>query len=149
MIFYADDDADDLEFFQEIAADLDVEVMTFDNGLALIENLKRRPANPDFVFLDINMPLYNGLQILEMIRAEKLWDHIPVFMFTTSTMIEHIEKSMSSGATFYIPKSSDYNLFKESVRFAIEKDWNGFLPQKNTFVFKDSSMFGIPGCFSA
>ena len=55
MIFYADDDFEDLEIFREIADDLRVELVTFDNGLALLERLKNPPPTPSLIFLDINI----------------------------------------------------------------------------------------------
>lgn len=144
MIFYADDDGEDLEIFREIAEELEVDVITFNDGLSLMERLKNPPPKPSLVFLDINMPKCNGLQILEMIRSNPDWEHVPVIMFTTSVGESHIKKSLFLGATYYLPKDPDYNGLKKSIQYVIGHEWKDFLPEEKTFVYQQSSMFDLP-----
>lgn len=144
MIFYADDDFEDLEIFREIADDLRVELVTFDNGLALLERLKNPPPTPSLIFLDINMPGHNGLQVLEIIRSNPQWEKVPVIMFTTSVGEDVIKRSLFLGATYYLPKNPDYNGVKKSIQYVIGHEWKDFLPEEKTFVYQKSSMFDLP-----
>lgn len=144
MIFYADDDYEDLEIFREIADELNVELVTFNDGLSLIERLKNPPPTPSLIFLDINMPGHNGLQILEMIRSNDHWKDVPVIMFTTSVGEDVIRRSLFLGATYYLPKNPDYQGVKQSVKFVIGHEWKDFLPEEKTFVHQKSSMFDLP-----
>ena len=70
---------------------------------------------PDFIFLDINMPRASGLSILHKLKIHPTMRRIPVFIFTTSDMPEHVEIAYASGASadFVKPHSVD-----EFVRLA-------------------------------
>lgn len=149
MIFYADDDLEDLEIFREIANELNVVVKTFDNGMALLDRLNNPPPTPSLIFLDINMPKYNGLQILEIIRSNDDWKSVPVIMFTTSVGENVIRRSMFLGATYYLPKDPNYEGLKQSIRYVIGHEWRDFLPEEKTFVYQSSSMFDLPHEFRA
>ncbi|RZJ70308.1 response regulator [Flavobacterium sp.] len=149
MIFYADDDQDDLEIFRELSEELEVELATFTDGISLIERLKNPPPQPSLIFLDINMPGYNGLQILEMIRANGDWEKVPVIMFTTSVGEEVIKRSLFLGATYYLPKNPDYEGLKKSIQYVIGHEWKDFLPEEKTFVYQNSSMFDLPPDFQS
>lgn len=147
MIFYADDDQDDIQIFREIADELEVELLTFTTGSALLDQLKSPPPRPSLIFLDINMPGYNGIQILEMIRTDDHWKDVPIIMFTTSVGEDNIRKSLLLGATYYLPKNPDYEGLKDSIRYVIEQEWKDFLPRKGNFVHPGSSMFSVPKDF--
>lgn len=135
MIFYADDDLDDLMVFEDIAKELGVELMTFDSGIKMVERLSTPPPSPSVIFLDINMPLYNGIEILSIIRDQEGWKNIPVVMFTTSNDATHIQDSLDAGATYYIKKDNDYKELLKSIRYVIDREWKGFHPNAGNFVY--------------
>ena len=135
MIFYADDDLDDLEIFREIANQLKVELKTFENGQQLLDELININLKPKLIFLDINMPGYNGLQILEMIRHDLQWHQVPIIMFSTSGSDHVISESLALGATFYLRKFSDYAGLKRALSFILNRDWKYFKPDKDNFVY--------------
>src|SRR6478609_7065071 len=103
-IFYADDDEDDLGFFNEvtdqISEDIDVliKLHTHINGENLIENIKKNKGENTIVFLDINMPFKSGFEFLEEIRKEPGINSIPIVMYSTSSNQDNIEKSFALGA---------------------------------------------------
>jgi CheY-like chemotaxis protein len=39
---------------------------------------------PDFIVLDLNMPVVDGYDVLKSLKSSILWQGIPVFVFTTS-----------------------------------------------------------------
>ncbi len=64
-------------------------------------------VKPCIILLDLNMPRMGGLELLEIIKKEDNLKDIPVFVFTTTGIDEHIVKSLEVGATGYISKPVD------------------------------------------
>ncbi len=63
-------------------------------------------AHPELslVFLDLNMPEMNGLELLERRRADKLHPHIPVVLVTTEGTPEDEARGRAAGAWEYLRK---------------------------------------------
>jgi two-component system, chemotaxis family, chemotaxis protein CheY len=63
-------------------------------------------AHPELalVFLDLNMPEMNGLELLERRRAEKLHPHIPIVLVTTESSPEDEARGRAAGAWDYLRK---------------------------------------------
>ena len=137
-IFYTDDDQDDIEFFKEIVMDIDssYNVVTQSNGLELLQALENPPPTPYVVFLDINMPGINGLDVLKKVRESAANKLLPIVMFSTSSDINIIEKSRSLGATYYMPKSGVFEQLKKSITHALAINWAVFKPNDKNFVYQ-------------
>jgi two-component system chemotaxis response regulator CheY len=63
-------------------------------------------AHPEveMVFLDLNMPVMNGLEFLERRTTEQLHMHVPVVLVTTESSVEDEERGMAAGAWAYLCK---------------------------------------------
>jgi two-component system, chemotaxis family, chemotaxis protein CheY len=63
-------------------------------------------AHPELamVFLDLNMPEMNGLELLEKRRAEKLHPNIPIVLVTTESSPEDEARGRAAGAWDYLRK---------------------------------------------
>ncbi|HET6797891.1 MAG TPA: response regulator [Gemmatimonadales bacterium] len=63
-------------------------------------------AHPELtmVFLDLNMPVMNGLELLERRRAEKLNLHVPIVLVTTEGTPEDEARGRAAGAWDYLRK---------------------------------------------
>lgn len=90
IVFYADDDLDDLELVKEAFTQYseNVEVMTATDGnkaLAYLNNLSQKDILPCLIILDINMPVMNGKEVLVRIREMEHLQSLPVVLFTTSS----------------------------------------------------------------
>ena len=90
IVFYADDDADDLELVQDAFDNYanNVEVVTASNGIqacSYLQALGENDASPCLIILDINMPLLGGKEVLKKLRSMPRFDSIPVVLFTTSS----------------------------------------------------------------
>jgi two-component system chemotaxis response regulator CheY len=66
-----------------------------------------RAGLPDFVLLDWNMPVMDGITFLRALRVEFGPDHPTVIFCTTENDMSHIEMAISSGAQEYIMKPFD------------------------------------------
>jgi CheY-like chemotaxis protein len=91
IVFYADDDADDLELVQDAFSRYsnNVEVITAKDGsqaLSYLQNLEESDPKPCLIILDINMPFFNGKEVLRRIRTIDHFENTPVVLFTTSSL---------------------------------------------------------------
>ena len=76
----------------------------------------RRAAQPDLILLDLNLPRYDGRQLLEQIKSDRELCHIPVIVLTTSSAEEDILRSYQLHANAYVTKPSDVDKFMAAVR---------------------------------
>lgn len=106
-IFLAEDDFDDIMFFQEALTELcdDVTLTITSSGQKVLEILRKiTPPKIDMIFLDINMPQLNGLECLKAIRSTDTLKEIPINILTTSSDHETIREAFRLGANFYAVK---------------------------------------------
>jgi two-component system chemotaxis response regulator CheY len=66
-----------------------------------------RQTMPDFILLDWNMPVVDGITFLRNLRSEFGPDKPPVVFCTTENDMDHIQMAISSGAQEYIMKPFD------------------------------------------
>src|SRR5690606_21028292 len=74
------------------------------NGIELQKNLEGTPNLPDLVFLDLNMPLKNGMDCLRDIRLNNRFVHLPVVILSTSAQEETVARAYQTGADLYVKK---------------------------------------------
>ncbi|MGJ6126925.1 response regulator [Mycolicibacterium sp. Y3] len=71
---------------------------------------------PDLILLDLNLPKYDGRQVLEQIKSDPELRHIPVVVLTTSAAEEDILRSYKLHANAYVTKPVDLDQFLNAVR---------------------------------
>ncbi|MFD8804148.1 response regulator [Streptomyces sp. NPDC059597] len=71
---------------------------------------------PDLILLDLNLPKYDGRQVLERIKSDPDLAHIPVVVLTTSAAEEDILRSYKLHANAYVTKPVDLDQFIAAVR---------------------------------
>jgi len=69
-----------------------------------------RQAMPDLIMLDWNMPVMNGLEFLQTLRATPEGVRPTVLFCTTENGMEAIERGIQAGANEYIMKPFDKDL---------------------------------------
>ena len=70
----------------------------------------------DLILLDLNLPKYDGRQVLEKIRSDPELTHTPVVILTTSSSEEDIMRSYKLHANAFVTKPVDVNQFIAAVR---------------------------------
>lgn len=90
-------------------------VVVNDGGKALewINRIERDPATPipDVILLDLNLPKYDGAEVLERIRASRRLRTARVVIVTSSNSPRDRERVAELGATAYFRKPSDWDEF--------------------------------------
>lgn len=71
---------------------------------------------PLLVLLDINMPILDGLQVLQLIKADERTKRIPVVMLTTTDTPHEISRCYELGCNVYVTKPVEYEQFCEAIR---------------------------------
>jgi CheY-like chemotaxis protein len=120
-ILLVDDDADDRFFFQRAVKKIDgsYECITAQNGEDALEKLRAAARLPDYIFLDLNMPLMNGKACLAELKRDERLKNIPVIIYTTSNFSKDFEDTMKMGAAHYMTKTSDINLLSGIIVLAM------------------------------
>jgi two-component system response regulator len=70
----------------------------------------------DLVLLDLNLPKYDGREVLQQIRADPGLTHMPVVILTTSSAEEDVVRSYKLHANAFVTKPVDVNQFIAAVR---------------------------------
>jgi CheY-like chemotaxis protein len=73
-------------------------------------------VRPDLILLDLNLPKYDGRQLLEKIKSDPDLCRIPVVVLTTSSAEEDILRSYNLHANAYVTKPVDLDQFINAVR---------------------------------
>jgi CheY-like chemotaxis protein len=71
---------------------------------------------PDLILLDLNLPKYDGRQLLERFKSDPDLCHIPIVVLTTSAADEDILRSYQLHANAYVTKPVDLHQFMRAVR---------------------------------
>lgn len=101
-----DDDDDDQEIFNLALEDANptMNCITAKDGIEALSILKANSFTPDYIFLDLNMPLMDGKECLREIRKMQHLNHVPVIIFSTSSAQRDMMETKQLGATSFITK---------------------------------------------
>lgn len=96
-----------------------LEVETAGDGRAALELVRSRSY--DLVLLDILMPVMDGYQALQEIKADPVTRHIPVIMISALDELESVIRCIESGAEDYLPKPFNPTLLRARIGACLEK----------------------------
>ena len=99
-ILVVDDEADSRSIIQCRLEWCHYEVVSAGNGeeaLKIVEDEK-----PDLILLDTNMPVMNGLEMLERMRKNPALRDTPVIMVTALCERQHIDAASAYGIAGYV-----------------------------------------------
>jgi len=127
LIVYVDDDEDDFFLFKKAVNEISTNYSVLhancsENLLELIKVIK-----PAFIFLDIDMPIMNGVDCLKIIRSAEKYDCIPVIIYSTCT--DYQEISYNNKANYYLVKPDSFAKILTSLNSVLTYNWaNDFYP---------------------
>ena len=82
------------------------------NGEECLEVIDR--VKPDVLLLDINMPVMNGLKMLEVLRNSKNKDQ-RVLILTIHNEVEYLMKAVEIGVEGYVLKDAESAVLKKAI----------------------------------
>ncbi|MHC0441720.1 response regulator [Flavobacterium sp. 3-210] len=116
-ILQIDDDPDDCQFFQEVIASFSMIVYScIQNPIEALNKLTAREISPDIIFLDLNMPLMNGIEFLNKIKKIDILKNIPVIIFSTSSADQDKKTASISGAQSFFTKPYSVSDLREILQ---------------------------------
>jgi len=126
LITLADDDEDDRLLFTDAFEELKINtvVNTFNNGQLLMDYLLHpESVLPHIIFLDLNMPIKNGIECLREIKQNDKFKNIAIAIYSTSSSEDDIENTFVLGANVYIKKPADFKTLKEVLNDVVTVNW--------------------------
>ncbi len=118
VLLLVDDDLDDQMLFLDAIKEIDpaIRVTTAVNGVDAIKTLAENQVSPDYIFVDLNMPLMNGIQCLQEIKKLPDHAHVPVIIYSTSSYERDILQTINNGAFYYIVKPFSFQELCDKIR---------------------------------
>src|SRR5689334_1658369 len=127
VILMADDDQEDCMLARDALneARLANDFHTVDNGQELLDYLRCKGKyekagedcpKPGLILLDLNMPVMDGREALQHIKADADLRRIPIIVLTTSKAEEDIYRTYDLGANSYITKPVTFDKLVDVVK---------------------------------
>lgn len=114
QIVMIEDNLGDIELSRSVLEEIDIplDLLDFHDGEIGLSELISRKEQVDLIFLDLNLPKYNGFEILLKLKKYQSLNAIPVIVFSTSKNSREILKAYQLGANAYMVKPNDFNEYK-------------------------------------
>lgn len=139
-ILFSDDDTDDALLFTQ-AADLMTSsiLLSFaEDGEQLMRYLSKE-IMPDLIFLDLNMPVKNGIECLREIRSDKKLDWLPIIIYTTSDNPKDIDTCFKLRANLYVVKPTSFENIIKTLKKVINMDFSKqSFPSRENFLLQSA-----------
>ena len=119
-ILIAEDAEETRDFLKVLLETPLIEVTCVENGLETLNVLKTEKF--DLIFLDISMPIMDGIQTVTTIKANDNFKELPVVALTAHAIIGYKEKYLNYGFDAYITKPiNDSVLFSCLEKFVLSE----------------------------
>jgi len=102
VVLVVDDDEDNIRIISTMLLARGYEVRLARDGRGAIESIRQQ--RPDLVLLDVMMPVMDGMQVLDVIRAEPSMTSLPVILVTAKTEDQDLLDGYRAGAQYYVTK---------------------------------------------
>lgn len=86
-----------------ILKELGMDVLEAANGREGLARLAEEPEI-ELALVDWNMPVMNGLEFIQAVRAQPSFNHIRIMMVTTETEQSQVIRALEAGANEYLMK---------------------------------------------
>ncbi|SKA76129.1 Chemotaxis protein histidine kinase CheA [Thiothrix eikelboomii] len=98
-------------------------VGTAKDGLEALEMLDK--FDPDLILMDIEMPRMDGFEVLETVRQNPDWNHVPIIMISSRTADKHQQRAEQLGANSFLGKPYQNQELMALIRryLALNPDW--------------------------
>lgn len=131
------------EYLQLILSDV-FDVKTARNGQQAIDILQQNGQNnptdalPSLIISDVMMPMMDGFELLQQLKASEKWQGIPVIMLTARTQIKDKLKALRIGVDDYIHKPFEEEELLARIQNLLKHAYARQLPPKAPISAKTS-----------
>jgi CheY-like chemotaxis protein len=71
------------------------------NGQEAVSFIENATVLPSLIVLDLNMPIMNGKEVLQWLKANDDYKNLPIMVFTTSSREDDVKLCQKHGCTFF------------------------------------------------
>lgn len=118
VVLVVEDNPDNMRTARALLKD-DYQMVEATDGRAGVDQAKRH--HPDVILMDIALPVMDGFEALDAIRADETLCNTPVFAVTASAMKGNREEIMAHGFNAYISKPIDYRILEKALTEFLSK----------------------------
>jgi CheY-like chemotaxis protein len=118
-LLVVDDTAENRDLLQVLLQHQGHQVTTAASGMEALELLASRPF--DLILLDVMMPVMDGFAVLERLKADERWRHMPVLMVSALDRLDAVVNCIAQGAEDYLIKPFNEMLLRARVGACLEK----------------------------
>jgi DNA-binding response OmpR family regulator len=119
MVLVVDDNEDSVRIIEAILRSAGFEVNVAHDGKQGIEIAEA--SAPELIVLDIMMPVMDGVEALQKLRASPKTSRIPVILLTAKTQDEDVIAGYQTGADYYMTKPFTAKQLLYGVRLVLGK----------------------------
>jgi signal transduction histidine kinase/HPt (histidine-containing phosphotransfer) domain-containing protein/ketosteroid isomerase-like protein len=143
-VLIIDDEADNFDVIETILGDRDYQLHYAASGQDAIAYLDT--FQPDLILLDVMMPVMDGIEVCERIKALPEWQAVPIIMVTALNSKEDLARCMNAGADDFISKPLNSLEFRARVSSMLRiKEQHDRLERTNALIHAqlEASLEGI------
>lgn len=89
------------------------------NGQEALDILSKQASEFQLVLLDWNMPVMNGYEAVQQIKANDACGHLCIVMISTESEDEKIDQALAAGANGYLAKPFSEEELAEKINKAM------------------------------
>ena len=114
-VLIVEDSATTRAMIKAVIEDMGDDFITLEAGTGF-EALKLLPQERfDLVITDINMPDVNGLELINFVKSNPNYQHIPIIIVTTERSDADRERGLALGASAYVTKPFNAEELREVI----------------------------------
>ncbi|MDR1377567.1 MAG: response regulator [Synergistaceae bacterium] len=114
VVLIVEDNIINQTILHELIAPSKVTVLFANNGQEAVDSVQGNHV--DLIFMDMQMPVMDGLQATMVIREFFNADSLPIIAVTANAMTEHKREGVSAGMNDYITKPVELNQLYETMQ---------------------------------
>lgn len=119
--FYIDDNFDKLEYLVELLCE-EAQINTFSDVRVALQDLQTNTY--DFIVVDINMPIMNGIEFIQEIHKQDLAHNAPIFILSSIQDDETKIQGLSLDVTDYLSFDMSHEELKLRILNKLKKQRN-------------------------
>ena len=117
VVLVVDDDPTLRLLIKEVLQQVGFQVMEAQDGQDAIDLFQQ--IIPDIILMDVSMPVKNGFEACEEIRALSYGRYLPILMMTGLDDISRVKQAYKAGATDFLVKPINWVILGHRVRYML------------------------------
>ncbi len=115
ILFIDDDEVERMKFSRVCKqSNHPTKITEATNGEDALEKLKSSSLS-QLIFLDLNMPKMNGIEFLEILKADERLKYIPIIILSSSDNMQDLKRCYELGIAGYILKPIRYEDYSKNI----------------------------------